>query len=225
MAGPKLTPQQQRDRRAKIMAGVLGVVFVGVLGLQLPKLMKGGGGGGSTTDAAVTTPAPSSSAALAGIAISSTQLQSFTRFAPKNPFHAHVTDTTTSSTTTAASPPPAPKPKPKPTTSPTLTISVAPAKPAIPQVPAALVLVNGKKQVLRLGATFPAKHPMFKVLALSQKAVWLQLVGGSLASGSQTLKLDAGRKVLLQNTTAGVKIALKLVRATTAPAPATTPAR
>lgn len=227
MAAKKLTAQQQRDRRAKIMLAVLGVVFLGVLAIQVPKLLKGGGGSAAPPPPATTTPAPT--VALASAASASSQLTHFTRFAPKDPFKPGVKEVSSggSSSTGASSSgtsttPQQPKPtqpkQPKPTP---LTIDVTQSKPVpAPTVPAALLRVNGKKTVLALGATFPAKAPMFRVVALGQKAIWIELIAGSLSNGKQTVRIDFGRKVTLKNVTVGTKLVLSLVKPTTAPAPA-----
>jgi len=214
MAAAKLTAQQQRDRRAKIMLGVLGVLLVGVLALQLPKLLHSGG----STPAA---PPPVTTAATAAALVSApapAQLQHFSRFAPKDPFRSQVATTSTTSTSMSPAAPVVKPKQPKPTSQPPLTISVAqqPASLA-PRVPAALLLVAGKRRVVPLNGLFPAKHPVFRLVALSEKALWIQLIGGSLANGTRTVRLDLGRRVTLKNTTAGPKIVLVPVRLTAAP--------
>ena len=214
MAAPKLTPQQQRDRRAKIMLGVLGVLLAGVLALQLPKLLHSGG----SAPAAVAPPTTTTSASATALtsAPAPAQLQRFSRFAPKDPFMSQVATAAPGTSTSSSPAAPAPKPKPKP--QPPLTISVTQqAGAVVPRVPAALLLVDSKKRVVPLDGLFPAKHPVFRVVALSEKALWIQLIGGSLANGQRTVKLDRGRRVTLENTTAGPKIALVLVKPTTAP--------
>lgn len=213
MAAAKLTPQQQRDRRAKIMLGVLGVLLVGVLALQLPKLLHSGGSAPAAAPLATTT---SASATALTSAPAPAQLQRFSRFAPKDPFRSQVA-TAASATSTSTSPAvPAPTPKPKPQRPLTISVTQQPG-PVVPRVPAALLLVGGKKHVVPLDGVFPAKHPVFRIVALSEKALWIQLIGGSLANGQRTVKLDRGRRVTLENTTAGPKIALVLVKPTTAP--------
>lgn len=237
MPAAKLTPQQQRDRRSKIMLGVVGVVFLGVMGLQLPKLLHPGGGTPPLPAASPTAVAGAADpAALASAAApASGQLVRFSRFAPKDPFHALVSSGVTGATgaassatpTTATKPAPAPKPSipaKKTTTTPSVTFSVTPtattpAKPTGPLVPAALLLVDGKKQVLALTTAFPRRHPLFRVVAVGQNAVWIRLIGGTLSNGAQTLKLVRGRKVTLVNTTAGTRFVLALVKPTTAPPP------
>lgn len=229
MAGTKLTPQQQRDRRAKIMLAVLGAVLLGVVALQIPKFLKGSSGGPTpvAAPAVTTTPTALASAPATG------QLARFSRFAPKDPFRAKVSLATTTpgaSTTPATTTPSAPA-KPKPPKQPkqqpspiTINVKQQQLPPAGPRVPAALLTINGKKQVVPLDGSYPAAHPVFKVVALSGKALWIQLIGGSLANGSQTVKLDVGRRVTLENATAGLKIVLELIKPTTAPKPIALPA-
>jgi hypothetical protein len=236
MPGKKPNPQQARDRRAKIMLAVLGLVFVGVLALELPKIMGGGGGGSpaaapaATTPTATATATPTVAAPAPALASAPSQLTHFSRFAAKDPFKAQAGTATTSgggSTAPAATTTPAvPKPKPKPAVPPIqLTMTEKPVvAPAGPRIPAALLLIDGKKQIVALNAEFPVKHPVFKVIALSQDAIWIELVGGSLTNGQQTIKLARGRKVTLADTTAGLKLALALVKPTTAPVPVATPA-
>jgi hypothetical protein len=219
--------QRKRDKRSKVILAVLGVLLLVVLALQLPKLMHSGGSS-PTAAAALTdttgTPVLASSPPPAS-------LTRFTRFAAKDPFRARVTapsdaqSQTGATSTNAAATKPAPTPKPKQPVASPLTISVTQAAlPAGPRVPAALLTIDGKRTVVPLDAEFPAKHPLFRVMALSQKAIWIQLVGGSFASGKQTLKLDRGRRITLVDDTAGLKMVLVLVKPTTAPKPVAVPA-
>ena len=91
-------------------------------------------------------------------------------------------------------------------------------------MPAALILYNGKRQVVALGAGFPAKRPMFRLVSLGLKNVRIGLIGGSFANGKTTLALVRNRKVTLADSTTGDNFALRLVRLTTAPAPVATQA-
>ncbi len=69
------------------------------------------------------------------------------------------------------------------------------------------------------GAEFPAEHPVFKVLAVGKKTMWLQLVNGSLTSGAQTIVVHFGKPLKLVNQTAKLSYLLKFLKATVAPPP------
>jgi hypothetical protein len=228
MAPPKKrTPAQVRDRRAKIAAAVLGVVFLGVGAIQGPKLLKELH---PSKPAAVASPPPSSpggSASLAAVTLAPGQLRRFTTFAIRDPFKAQVS---AGSTGSGGSPPPSGAgQKPvgaKGTTGPAATFTeTATGGGATPTrtVPAALILYNGKRQLVPLGMGFPKKKPMFRLVSLGLKNVRIGLIGGSFADGKTTLALAQNRKVTLADSTSGGKFVLRLLRLTTAPAPVATP--
>ena len=91
-------------------------------------------------------------------------------------------------------------------------------------MPAALILYNGKRQIVALGVGFPAKQPMFRLVSLGLKNVRIGLIGGSFANGKTTLALLRNRKVTLADSTSGDTFVLRLLRLTTAPAPVATSA-
>jgi hypothetical protein len=232
-----LSPAQARERRAKIAALVLGVVFLGVAGIQGPKLMKQLSGKHSNVVAAVAVApaATGGSPSLASSAVSAGRLTHFGRFAMKDPFHALVKDASPAGGTAGASGPAGagtaagqlsvvPGAKNSGSTA-TFTQTPGTATPGGPVVPAALILFNGKKQLVILGGTFPAKNPVFRLVSLSLKNVKIGLVGGSFANGKTTLALPRGHKVKLANSSTGDKFVLVLVKLTTAakPLPSTPP--
>lgn len=220
-----LSPAQARERRAKIAAIVLGIVFLGVAAVQGPKLMKQlSGKPADVVPAVAETPASSGGApSLASSGIATGQLARFGRFALKDPFHALVKNAAPGATG-ASGPAGAGQvsvvPGAKPPAS-TATFSQTPGAtaPGGPVVPAALILYNGKKQVVVIGGTFPAKAPVFRLVSLSLKTVRIGLVGGSFANGKTTLPLPRGRKIKLSNSSTGATFVLQLVKLTTAVKP------
>ncbi|HEV2591390.1 MAG TPA: hypothetical protein VGU02_05795 [Gaiellaceae bacterium] len=241
-AAKKLTPQQQRDRRAKIMLGVLGAVLLLVLAIEVPGML--GGKKASPPPATVAAPAatPAAATSFAGVAVVATaqtgQLHSFSHFAAKDPFHALVrtaggsgsTSTTPASqassaaakaagagTTTRATPPPAP------TVTFAQSTTTTKAAPTGPMVLGAVMKLNGTRRLVAVGSTFPAANPVFKLVAVGRKAIWISLIGGSFGAGQQTLKIQLGRPIKLVNTTASTSYLLNLVRMTMLPKPATPP--
>ena len=232
MAGAKKarTPAQVRERRARIAAVVLGVVFLGVAAIQVPKLMKqlkGGGGPAQAAEPVVSAgPSPGTPvSALTAQNVGVGQLTKFSHFNSKDPFKALVNAAAGAPAQTAAGSqgaatklsvvPPASQPP----------VAFA-EKPTGPTVPAALILYNGKRIVVPLGFGFPAKRPLFRLITLGVDTARIGLVGGSFANGKTTLPLHRGHKVSLSDSTTGDKFVLRLVKLTTAPAPkaSTTPA-
>lgn len=238
MAAGKLNAAQQRERRARIMLAVLGLVFVGVLALELPKML---GGGHSNPVAAPATTSTTSSTATSNVASSSSsvatanasssgassggQLVAFSRFAAKDPFRQQVNLSAPGGTSGGAGAAAAggsaqgsPVAKQPVATPPSVRFSVQPVKQPASGVlvPAALLKVDGKQRIVRLGEAFPAVKPLFRLVSMSQKAIWIKLLGGSFSNGQSTLKIVRDHPVTLANTTAGTRMALGLVRPTTA---------
>jgi hypothetical protein len=222
----KRSPAQIRDRRAKIAAAVLGVVFLGVAAIQGPKLLKQlhPASQAAAPDAAPAPAATAGSVSLVAATLAPGQLRHFSTFATKDPFKAQVADTSTASgsgtsKTTAAS---GPTGASGPAATFTETTSGAPSPPGR-TVPAALILYNGKRQVVALGTGFPKKQPLFRLVSLGLKSVRIGLIGGSFGNGKTTLALVRNRRVTLADSTTGGTFVLRLLRLTTAPAPVATP--
>jgi hypothetical protein len=75
------------------------------------------------------------------------------------------------------------------------------------------VSVNGARQTLEPGSTFPAADPVFVLVSEhpESQSVVVGVVGGVYAGGSKTTKLKAGKPLTLVNTTTGAKYKVKLV--------------
>jgi hypothetical protein len=120
----------------------------------------------------------------------------------------------------------APK-KPKPSGEPAAsgTVSFSAAK---PPPNAAIVTTNGQRQLVYVGDGFPRADPLFRLVALSDKAVRVGVLGGGFTSGVPTIKLARGKPLTLANEADGEHYVIQLVRLTTAApkpaAPATAPA-
>ena len=160
------------------------------------------------------TPAPATSATpgtdssqLVAVAIPTAdpgQLTSFSRFASKDPFASSLSTTSGGSSSSAkkgsgsgAPPatPPAP-PAPPPTT--------------------AVISVNGTSESVQSGTNFPLANPvattngLFQLVSLTATTATISVVGGSYATGSQTLTLHVNKPVTLVNTADGTRYTLVL---------------
>jgi hypothetical protein len=220
MASRRLTAAQQRERRARILALVLGGVFVLVCAIQAPRVLHQL----HPSHAAAAPPTPDSSAAADASLLSATgpaapQVTRLSRFAYRNPFPPAATTTsaaatapapatTTSAptttappaaTTTAATPPPPP---------PTVTVPFAPA----PTRPGVLLLVAGNRHALARGDTFPKGEPLFRVVGFTARRLQVRLLTGTLPGGGQVLTLRVKHRVVLRNTSDGTSLVLEYLR-------------
>jgi hypothetical protein len=213
-----------KAKRQKIIAAVLGVLLLGVLAYEVPSLMKTMNKKPPTSPAAavpapVTPPAaaPAGTPVAAAVTGSGTltdsdpapqagtgQLLSFDRFATKDPFVQQ-----------AGAPVAAPTPAPAPTAVPTATPPPPPPPPTLARQPAgrtsARISVNGAVQNVGVKAMFPAADPVFVLASLQKTSAKVGIAGGSLSTGTSTVKLLLGKKVTLMNTADGTRYVLLLV--------------
>ena len=87
-------------------------------------------------------------------------------------------------------------------------------KPDQPEPAAATTIaVNGTVETVATKAEFPAEEPVFQLASLSRdgKSVRIAVAGGSYANGEQTIKLELGKRLTLQNTADGSRYELKLL--------------
>jgi hypothetical protein len=234
----RLTAAQAKAAKQKKLVILLAVIFLVVAGVQGPKFWKQlhpkPAGEAAPTPGSV--PAASATAPAAGAVTlaASGQLHTFRHLKLKDPFKALVSvpvaDTSSSapaadSATVKPAPAKAAEPKqPKPAGTPAAsgTVSFSAAK---PPPNAAIVTTNGRKQLVYVGDGFPTADPVFRLVALANKAVRVGVLGGSFTNGIPTIKLARGKQVTLANEADGSRYVIKLVRLTTAaqkPEPTTT---
>jgi hypothetical protein len=162
------------------------------------------------------------------------QLVSFSVFQAKDPFVPQVTadagsgstdasssgagnaGTTTTPSTTTTNPTTT-----STTTTPTATVpsgivpptstSTTPTTTAPAAAPTVAISVNGAVSRVSNGGTFPTGAPVFRLASWSKGTAQISIVGGSYASGNQTLALRQGVSVTLENTTDGKRYKLVLL--------------
>lgn len=225
MASRRLTAQQQRDRRTRIVAIVLGGVFVLVCAIQVPRVLHqlhpAHAAAAAETGASA---ASAETSLLSDTGPPAPQLGRLSRFAYKNPFPAAVTTTsaaapapttttapaptTTAAAPTTTAPPPTTTTSPGPPPAPTVTVPFAPA----PTRPGVLLLVGGNRRALARGDAFPQAEPLFRVAGLTTKRVQLRLLTGTLAGGDAVVTLPLRHRVVLRNTSDGTSLVLEYLR-------------
>jgi hypothetical protein len=213
-----------KAKRQKIVAGVLGLVLVGVLVFQAPTIMSMFGGGSSTPasepaatppPAAPATPAPTTPGAPAPAtpvpatpggtaslvdsdpapAPTDGQLVTFDRFESKDPFVQQIEDAPQGQTPAPSVPADTGEKAGDPEGQ---ADKPAASPPAAAPAPAASngarISVNGVEHDVKVKATFPTDDPIFRLVSLKDGVAKVAIVGGSYANGSQTIALKKGGK-------------------------------
>ena len=78
---------------------------------------------------------------------------------------------------------------------------------------AARIAVNGRVQVVQVGANFPSANPLFRLVSVSGGTARIGIAGGSYSSGAKTVSLVAGRTLTLVDTADGIRYQLRLLSA------------
>ncbi len=160
------------------------------------------------------------------------QLVTFEVFDTKNPFRPQVTSspdvapgsvvpsttanhtpTSTAPTTTTAVPSPSSTRGAIPSAGvASAPIPTTPTTPAAPAAPTVTISVNNvATNVAKLG-TFPAGSPVFRLISYQQGTAEIGIVGGSYAAGGQTITLQVGHPITLENTTDRTRYRLELLK-------------
>jgi hypothetical protein len=96
---------------------------------------------------------------------------------------------------------------------PTGTKTSTTAKPKTPPAPpptTAVISLNGELMSVAVGTAFPASGGVFQLVSLTAKSAKVTIVGGSYADGAPALTLTVGKPVTLQNTADGTRYVLVL---------------
>jgi hypothetical protein len=211
-----------KAKRQKVIAGVAGGILLAVLAVTVPmtmKLMKpqnaASAAAAPTPTASTTTPSATAALASNGAPVASLgQLDSFSRFDSKDPFHQQVDPHAIGSPKTpgrgrngAASD------EPSSSAGPGAGASAGP-KAAPPPPNSAVITVNGgPPQRITIGQDFPLPpfEPIFHLVAVTRKAAKISIAGGSLSDGRATVILRKGRPLTLMNTADGTQYELRLL--------------
>jgi hypothetical protein len=232
-----------KDARTKKVAIGLSVVLVAVLAFEVPKMMHSGSSSSTppaattTTDsstaatgapvttttgtpAVAATPTASTNVPNSDVApqASKSELDSFTHFTGKDPFAQQVSNAPSTSTSSSSS-----SSSSQPATG-TLSATVSSGSSAgnghvqhpsrtLAATGAARISVNGRVQVVRVGASFPSANPLFRLVGLAHGGVRVGIANGSYSSGAQTVSLTPGRTVTLVDTADGIRYKIRLLSA------------
>jgi hypothetical protein len=219
--------REAKDRRMKKIAIGGAVLLAVVLAFEVPKVLNRGGSSSSPPPAATTT-TPSGTAAAAAVPTaastklstsdvapkrSKSQLYSFSHFAGKDPFVQQVNNDPNLGTPNQAAAASAPQGSGK---------ASVPAAVKFPQTSSVRTLattgavkleVNGRIQTVRVGGSFPASNPLFRLVSIGHGTVSIGIANGSYASGAHTVALTPGRTLTLVDTADGIRYKIRLITA------------
>jgi uncharacterized membrane protein YgcG len=232
MASKKhVDPLKAKQKRQKIIAVVLGVLFVGVLAFQVPRVMKmmktppnPHANDSVTTTTATGTPSlaaptlrgaeqPATTDPTTGapVAISATptvqdgQLASFSRFASKDPFNQQLSDDKGSSPSSSS-----PGGAGSGSAGSGGTSSPQIPSGSKPQPGSAVISVNGTLYTVATASDFPEANPLFHLVSVTARSAKISIAGGSYSSGAATVTLNENKPVTLVNTADGTRYTLIL---------------
>jgi hypothetical protein len=144
------------------------------------------------------------------------QLYSFGRFAGKDPFVQQVSEQPVGAapTSSSSSAPSSGSSAPSSGSSTGTTSSVQQtAARTLTSRGLATISVNGKREVVRVGESFPSANPVFKLVSLTNGAINIGIANGSYTSGVRTVRLASARSLTLVDTADGVRYRLRLLSA------------
>jgi hypothetical protein len=251
MARKTVDPLKAKQKKQKILAAVLGVLFVGLLAFQGPRVWKqlhppatvqraSYETATTTTSSTPSLAAPSlSSGSQAPAASGSTDpslasstaptladgtLTSFSRFASKDPFAQQISDEKSSSSSSSSGG--SSKSSGGGKKSPSNSGGTAPTPGT------AVISVNGTLYTVAVGSNFPEASatdpsvvPLFHLVSVTAHSAKISIAGGSYSSGASTVTLLENKPVTLMNTADGTRYRLILKpvgTAVAAPAPTST---
>lgn len=218
-----------KDKKMKKVAVAGAVVLAVVLAFEVPGMLKGSGGGSATPPASTapaTTAPGTAAAAVAPVASAKlpnsdtspragkAQLYAFSHFASKDPFVQQINSAPPSSTSAGASSTSAGSQSTSIAT-PTGTAAAVRGNQSTRTLAvrgAARISVNGRVQVVRVGASFPSANPLFRLVSVGSNGVArIGIASGSYSSGARTVSLVTGRTLTLVDTADGIRYQLRLL--------------
>jgi hypothetical protein len=226
--------REAKDRRAKKLAIGGGVLLAVLLAWELPHYL---GGHKSATPPAATTPAsttpgtatpattptpgvtpvtatatPAASTKLpnsdATPSYAKGQLAGFSTFAAKDPFAQQLVAQTSPSGSGSGSGSSAGSSSGSAASS---GSGVATSGRTLAHSGAVTIAINGKRESVRVGASFPSANPVFRLVSLANGTARIGIANGSYSSGAQTVLLRLHRTLTLVDTANNVHYKLQLL--------------
>ena len=220
LGGRRVAARNAAERRKKIILASLIVLFVALMAFQLPKLLKGSE---SSTPAPVavsaapaTVGAGSVSAVTAAPVLSSARVRAIRRMSARDPFVPLIRENAATASAAPAAPATS-RPRVRRAVRAAVPTRVAPRRAVARAVKptAAVLIVNGRRQVVGVREAFGFGEATFRVVSVGRKTMRLQVSGGSFGAGKQTITVRKGHGVKLVNTATGESFSIRFSAPTT----------
>jgi hypothetical protein len=217
LGGRRVAARNAAERRKKFVLVGLIVLFVALMAFQLPRMLKGSES--SATAPVAVSAVPATAGGGSGPAVtsapvgSSARVRAIRRMPAKDPFVPLIRD----NATTASAAPATSSPRVRLAVRAAVPTPVAPRRAVVRAVKptAAVLLVNGRRQVVGVHEAFGFGDATFRVVSVGRKAMRLQVSGGSFGAGRQTITVRKGHRVNLVNTATGESFSIRFSAPTT----------
>jgi hypothetical protein len=233
----KVDQLKAKQKKQKILAAVLAVLFLGLMAFQFPRVMKQLHKKPPVSTAATST-TPTGTPSLAAPTLSGSeqstattptggssltsgdvpppandgQLASFSRFASKDPFAQQLSDDTAGGSGSGSSSGGGSSGFSGGTSSPS-----GGSGSASPGLGSAVISVNGTLMSVQTGTDFPQAtatdpnvQPLFHLISVAAHSARISIVGGSYSNGAAAVTLRENRPLTLMNTADGARYKLVL---------------
>ena len=217
LGGRRVAARNAAERRKKIILASLIVLFVALMAFQLPKLLKGSESSATAPVPVSAVPATAGAGSVTAVTSapvrSSARVRAIRRMSARDPFVPLIRE----NAATASAAPATSSPRVRRAVRAAVPTRVVPLRgvPRAVKPTAAVLVVNGRRQVVGVREAFGFGEATFRVVSVGRKTMRLQVSGGSFGAGKQTITVRKGHRVKLVNTATGESFSIRFSAPTT----------
>ena len=220
LGGRRMAARNAAERRKKIILASLIVLFVALMAFQLPKLLKGSESSATAPVPVSAVPATAGAGSVTAVTSapvrSSARVRAIRRMSARDPFVPLIRENAATASAAPAAPATS-RPRVRRAVRAAVPTRVAPRRAVARAVKptAAVLIVNGRRQVVGVREAFGFGEATFRVVSVGRKTMRLRVSGGSFGAGKQTITVRKGRRVQLVNTATGESFSIRFSAPTT----------
>ena len=220
LGGRRVAARNAAERRKKIILASLIVLFVALMAFQLPKLLKGSESSATAPVPVSAVPATAGAGSVTAVTSapvrSSARVRAIRRMSARDPFVPLIRENAATASAAPAAPATS-RPRVRRAVRAAVPTRVAPRRAVVRAVKptAAVLVVNGRRQVVGVREAFGFGEATFRVVSVGRKTMRLRVSGGSFGAGKQTITVRKGHRVQLVNTATGESFSIRFSAPTT----------